>query len=137
MRKHTSRRIVVAIGLGGLTMAACESTVFSPGAGEATTIVSSVSVGDGMAVRTLHVAGGSPALNSIALTEVIGLRERFVPGSLVTPIGAVQYSHDGGETFDSHDQLPVTHLRWFVEFTHPSDAQTLFFRTEPLAADAR
>lgn len=55
--------------------------------------------------------GGADAFN-VAVTDAVPAETAYVSGSAVGAGASIEFSHDGGLSYDASEAAPVTHLRW-------------------------
>jgi hypothetical protein len=77
---------------------------------------------------------------NVVITDAIPVNTTFIPGSASGTGVTIEYSHNGGVTYDASSALPVTHIR-FTRASLPAGTtnQTVSFqvRVDPGIADRR
>ncbi|MGD8375955.1 MAG: hypothetical protein PVF68_07435 [Acidobacteriota bacterium] len=88
-------------------------TVVSPGI----TLVKSVdrsdaAPGDVITYTVSYTSDGNADAHTVTLVDPIPPPTVYVAGSASGTGATIEFSHDGGGTFDGSETLPVTHIRW-------------------------
>ena len=74
-------------------------------------------------------AGSTDAYNSVII-DPVPASTAYVSGSAVGPGTIIEFSHDGGISYDGLETAPVTHIRWTITTPlAPGDSGTLSFQT--------
>jgi uncharacterized repeat protein (TIGR01451 family) len=55
---------------------------------------------------------GAAQANSVVVTDPVPVNTTYVTSSAAGAGTTIEYSHDGGATYDGSDAAPVTHIRW-------------------------
>jgi len=60
----------------------------------------------------LMTNNGTGAASAVVVNDPIPANTTYVTGSAAGAGTTIEYSHDGGITYDASDAAPVTHIRW-------------------------
>jgi len=59
-----------------------------------------------------YTAGGTASSFGISIVDQVPANTTYVTGSATGASTTINYSHDGGATYDALETVPVTHIRW-------------------------
>jgi uncharacterized repeat protein (TIGR01451 family) len=81
------------------------------------TLVKSVSAnqaipGDSLTYFVDYANAGNGDAFQVLILDTIPANTTYVPGSASGAGMLIEFSHDGGGSFDTSDLLPITHIRW-------------------------
>jgi len=68
--------------------------------------------GTTLTYTVLMTNNGTGPASAVVVNDPIPANTTFVPGSAAGAGTTIEYSHDGGLTYDSSNAAPVTHIRW-------------------------
>lgn len=76
-----------------------------------------------------YTSDGAVPARAVVLLDPVPPEVEYVAGSATGAGTAIEFSHDGGATFDGSDVAPVTHIRWSLTAPlAPGDGGTVSFR---------
>ena len=112
-----------AQGMGGHTLKRRTPTLFDTArdsavvATPALTLVKAVSDASGppgtlMTYTVTWLSNGSTPAYNVAIIDPVPPETAYEPGSASGAGATIEFSHDGGHSFDGSEAAPVTHLRW-------------------------
>ncbi|MDH3626158.1 MAG: hypothetical protein OES25_00705 [Acidobacteriota bacterium] len=83
------------------------------------TLVKSVNLataapGDALTYTLDFVSNGTTTAYNVAIVDSVPPECQFETGTAMGTGTLIEFSHDGGTTFDAVDNAPVTHVRWTV-----------------------
>lgn len=81
------------------------------------TLVKAVSDGSGppgtlLTYTITYLSNGSTPAYNVAIVDPVPAETAYVSGSASGAGVTIEFSHDGGASFDGSDAAPVTHVRW-------------------------
>jgi uncharacterized repeat protein (TIGR01451 family) len=68
--------------------------------------------GTTLTYTVLVTNNGSGPANAVVVIDPVPANTTYVGGSAAGAGTTIEYSHDGGATYDGSDAAPVTHVRW-------------------------
>jgi uncharacterized repeat protein (TIGR01451 family) len=98
------------------------------------TLVKTVDRADALPGETLsysvsYTSSGSVEAHQVVVLDEIPAPTTYLAGSAAGPGADIDFSHDGGTTFDASEAEPVTHIRWRLQAPlSPGDSGVVSFR---------
>lgn len=76
-----------------------------------------------------YTSDGAVEAHAVVLVDPLPAEVAYIPGSATGPGTLIEFSHDGGATWDTSEAAPVTHIRWsLVAPLAPGDGGTVSFQ---------
>jgi len=86
--------------------------------------------GDLLTYTVVYTSAGSTDAYNAIIMDPVPASTVYVSGSAVGPGTIIEFSHDGGISYDGLETAPVTHIRWTITTPlAPGDSGTLSFQT--------
>jgi uncharacterized repeat protein (TIGR01451 family) len=70
--------------------------------------------GDILTYTVDYTSNGVAEAYNVVVVDPVPPDTEYVAGSAAGPGTAIEFSHDGGVSFDASESAPVTHIRWLV-----------------------